>query len=91
MFKCDECSSVFETPVEWVEEHGEKWSGSPCCKGDYSEVKECDCGEYMPADEKFCDKCKKQLKEQFSRLLHENFDEEEIEMLNVLFDGEELN
>lgn len=91
MFKCDECGNVFEDPIEWIEEHGERWSGSPCCKEDYSEVKECDCGGYMPADEMFCEKCKCDLKKQFSRLLHENFDEKEIEMLNELFDGQELN
>ena len=35
--------------------------------------------------------CKIDLRKQFSRLLHENFDEKEIQMLNELFDGEELN
>ena len=90
MYQCDECNEIFESPIEWVEEHGEKWYGSPCCNGDYSEVKQCDCGNYMPVDEKFCDNCKKQLKEQFSRMLHENFDEEEIEMLNELYDGEAI-
>ena len=91
MYRCDECQSVFENLTTWTEGHGEEWSGSPCCKGDYSEVKECDCGEYMPTDEKFCDKCKCDLKKQFSTLLHEHFDEEEIEMLNELFDGEPID
>lgn len=91
MYKCEECGNVFEKPVTWVEEHGEEWCGSPCCKEDYIEVKECDCGEYIEVDEKFCNKCKSDLKQQFSRLLHENFDEEEIEMLNELFDGEYFN
>ena len=90
MYKCEECGEIFENPAEWVEDTGELWGGCPHCKGDFEEVEECDCGDYMPVGEKFCDKCKSDLKKQFSRLLHENFDEEEIEMLNELFDGEEL-
>lgn len=91
MFKCEDCKEVFEKYAVITEDTGECWGVCPCCNGDVEIVKECDCGDYMSTDEMFCDKCKSDLKRQFSRLLHENFDEKEIQMLNELFDGEELN
>lgn len=54
------------------------------------EKKQCDCGRYIDLDEDICEVCKSNLKKQFSRVLHDNFTEEEIELLNELFDGEEL-
>ena len=57
----------------------------------YEEEKEqCECGRYIDIDEKMCEVCKNELKKQFSMLLHNNFTEEEIDMLNELYDGEEL-
>ena len=69
---CCSCGNVFsEDEIEtWYEYHGfefggEKWSGSPCCKGYYVEACECDCcGEYIATDKyveiddkKYCWNC----------------------------------
>lgn len=54
------------------------------------EKKQCDCGRYIDLDENICEVCKNELKKRFSILLHDNFTEEEIEMLNDLYDGEEI-
>lgn len=55
-----------------------------------TEVKKCECGRKIDEYETMCDVCKNDLKKQFSTLLHDNFTEEEIEILNELYDGEEL-
>lgn len=34
-FVCSECGAVFETPVEWVEDYGQRFVGSPCCYADF--------------------------------------------------------
>lgn len=52
--------------------------------------KECECGKRMLTDEKMCDVCKNDIKKRFSQILEENFTIEEIEILNELFDGEEI-
>lgn len=36
-FVCQECGTVFETPVEWVEDYGQRFAGSPCCHADFDE------------------------------------------------------
>ena len=90
MFKCEDCKMVIDDFKNLAEE----FDGSkvcPYCRADVEEVEECDCGNWMSKGEMFCEKCKIDLRKQFSRLLHENFDEKEIQMLNELFDGEELN
>ena len=55
-----------------------------------TEAKECECGRKIDEYEKMCDVCKNDLKKQFSTLLHDNFTTEEIEILNELYDGEEI-
>jgi DNA-directed RNA polymerase subunit RPC12/RpoP len=44
-YKCLECGHIFEygEQVEWVEMHGEKFSGCPLCRGAYEETKRCAC------------------------------------------------
>lgn len=54
------------------------------------EKKQCECGRYIDLDENICDVCKNELKKRFSILLHDNFTKEEIEILNELYDGEEI-
>lgn len=91
MYMCDDCKELFEVPTNWTEPHGEELTGSPCCYSDYLEVKMCEyCDKYISLDEELCDKCKSNLKKQFSELLHANFTEFDIEILNDIFDGEEL-
>ena len=54
------------------------------------EKKRCECGRYIDLDENICEVCKNELKKRFSILLHDNFTEEEIDILNELYDGEEI-
>lgn len=91
MYMCDECKEVFEEPINWIEPHEETILCSPCCKENFEEVRMCEfCDKYVSLDEELCDKCKSDLRKQFSNVLHENFTEFEIEILNNLFDGEPL-
>lgn len=72
MLVCLECGEPFyeDEVVYWEETHGlpygpyEQWSGSPCCRGGYTEAYCCDmCGEwttdpYIEADDMiYCDNC----------------------------------
>ena len=72
MYKCTECSHLFEEGEQatWEETHGldsppyEKWSGCPVCKGDYEEVHQCEeCGSWNTDDELYDGLCEKCLRE----------------------------
>lgn len=58
---------------------------------DEEDKKECECGRKIDIDEKMCDVCKNDLKKQFSTLLHDNFTDEEIEVINEIFEGEVIS
>ena len=86
MFKCDECGSIFSSPKVWHEKHGfvsppyETFSGCPCCCGGFFEVKPCKiCGEYdaMNENEVYCDNCKEKVSDKFTKLISDNFSNEE--------------
>lgn len=51
---------------------------------------ELSCGNYIYEDEKYCEECMEYVKNKFKKILHENFDSEEIEVLNIVYDGEAL-
>jgi len=55
-------------------------------------MKECElsCGNYIHEEEKYCKECMEYEKRKFQKMLHENFDKEEIEVLNIVYDGEAL-
>ena len=73
MFVCIECGGTFEDPIRWNEDRGEyfgfpsyeEYWGSPCCHGDYTEAKLCDCcgnviqGDYIKTNngERLCEDC----------------------------------
>lgn len=46
------------------------------------------CGRFTT--DAYCDDCKKNLRERFSKLLKSNFTPEEIKALNEIFDGKEI-
>lgn len=48
----------------------------------------CDCGERKRIQDTFCNKCQKEILEQFRRIMKENFDKEEVEYLDEVLDGE---
>lgn len=100
MYKCLECGAIFEEGSEavWQETHGldtppyETLSGCPICKGAYEEAPECKlCGNYKNVDnESYCEECKNDIKERFQRILHLEFDKDEIELLNVVYEDKEM-
>lgn len=94
MYKCTKCGHIFEDGEEatWEESHGEAWWGCPKCKGTAQEIKPCKiCGSYNhETTEEFCDECKKNVKKRFKDFVDENFTKEERELLNELYDGEQI-
>lgn len=62
MYKCYECDKVFESPMTYTEDSGEKMAACPRCGGAYMAVEKCSgCGEYFFPDMLYnghwCDKC----------------------------------
>ena len=102
MYKCLNCGHIFDEGEQhdWKESRGEFWgspcsekmSGCPICKGDYEEVKPCKiCGSYEHnADETYCDECKKDVKNRFTKFIDKEFTKEERKLLNELYDGENI-
>lgn len=48
------------------------------------------CGNYVKEDEKYCKRCRQEIRQDFSEWLHQQFTREEIEVINLEFDGEEI-
>lgn len=104
MYICDECGETFEEPKTYCEDRGEFWgqpcreeiSVSPCCEGDYSEAGTCElCGEYYNEETAkeynlCCDDCAESLENKFKKILHENFTEYEIKVINSIYDGRDI-
>lgn len=91
---CTECGNIFEEGEEKLihEPHGEKIKCCPCCNGTYEEAKPCKiCGEFVCSEhEEYCNECKENVKARFSKFIENNFTKEERELLNELYDGEEI-
>lgn len=51
---------------------------------------EFECGRYVTKDERFCETCMQDIESDFSKWLHQKFSQEEIDAINVIFDGREL-
>ena len=94
MYKCVECGNLFEDGEQafWKEAHGESFTGCPLCKGNYEEIKPCKiCGTYLhDFDEDYCEHCKKDVQRRFKDIISQEFDEEEIKLLNVIYEGEPI-
>ena len=103
MYKCVECGNLFEEgeQVTWEEDRGEFWgspciermSGCPICGGDYEEAKPCKiCGGYEGIDEceEYCNECKADVLKRFQTFVNSEFTKEERELLNELYDGENI-
>lgn len=91
MYKCNECGHIFEMGEEkrWTESYGEEFAGCPLCMGEFTEVYSCEiCG--APTEGKFCGKCKDDVQARFIKLIENEFTTEERELLNELYDGEEI-
>lgn len=86
MYRCKECGHLFEDgeQAEWVEPHGEEWSGCPLCKGSYEEAKKCMlCGSYELEDgENVCEPCKDDLRSKVKKFLSQFNDDEK----NIIYE-----
>ena len=100
MYKCNECGHLFEEGEQKVyrekmgECHGfpayENFSVCPNCGGDYEEAQACKiCGTYEDVDGDFCMECEANVKKKIQPFL-KTLTPEEIELLNKLYDGEEI-
>ncbi len=101
MYKCLDCGAEFEEPRKYRDsvpygigsvEMPER-SCCPHCSGDYEEASECEnCAKLFIPERaaKLCEDCIDNLKVRFSNILHKNFTETEIEVLNIIFDGRNL-
>lgn len=102
MYRCKECGNLFEEGEQatWIEDYGEchgypvseQMSGCPLCRGDYDYAKQCKiCGSYeLEEDEEYCNECKADVQKRFINFINTEFSPEERELLNYLYDGEEI-
>ena len=101
MFKCNECGACFEVPktvcdfvpIGQGEVYGTSYENCPFCGGDFEESQKCEmCGNYFNYSnfDDVCEDCLKELKMRFSKFLHTNFSSFEIDALNAIFDGKNL-
>lgn len=51
---------------------------------------ECECGEKKRVQDLFCNRCQRHIQETFIDLIRKNFDREEIQYLDEIFDGESI-
>lgn len=94
MFKCGECGHVFEAGEErvWTETSGETLYGCPMCSGGFQESFPCKiCGSHdKDVNDHFCMKCAVNVKNRMEAFLDSEFTKAERELLNEIYDGEEL-
>lgn len=94
MYQCEECRHIFEEEEKatWQEPHGETLTGCPICFSAYKEIKACVlCDENLHNNEiKFCNQCRTHYKKHFQDLMSKTYSKEERELINIIFDGEEL-
>lgn len=88
--KCRNCGFFFDGYADLFEHE----NTCPNCNSHiFEEVEYCDlCGKYevVKTHELCCKKCESEIKEEFQKMLNENFTKEEIKILNEIYDGEEL-
>ena len=102
MYRCEDCGNLFEEGEQaiWTEDFGEchgyptrvEMSGCPLCQGSYEEAKECKiCGSYVSeGDSQYCNECQEDVRKRFLTFINSEFIPEERELLNYLYDGEEI-
>ena len=95
---CLEYGHVFEDPVRYQQPHfelddcpQEVFTGCPFCGGEYEETTVCKkCGMIIGITQGkygLCPWCEEDAEERFQKLLEENFTAEELEFLNVQYEG----
>lgn len=99
MYVCETCGEMFDTPgimkfvhCEIDSKASETFSCCPRCGGDdFFEFKRCrKCGGIVKRDntESLCPGCRADAVTRFKKLLKDNFTADEIDYLNVVYDGE---
>lgn len=93
MYKCNNCQREFEQ-YDTIDDSGEKWYVCPYCRGtDFDEEKKCEHCEEQYIESKFdglCPNCLTEIEERFSKVLNDKFTKFEIEALNTILDGRNL-
>jgi hypothetical protein len=90
LYICENCEYRFEEPNRIREDWGDIYVCPLCESDEISDAVECKlCGETMAfcgcnVLDKVCDGCKKDLKTRFLKLVGDEFDETEIEILNEM-------
>ena len=101
MFKCIECGcefyepKIFQNKVPYGEGFvaGPAMACCPICGGTFEELKICEfCGDsYIDSKhDGVCDSCINIVEKRFSELLNKNFTKFEIDILNNVYDGRNL-
>ena len=63
LYRCNECGSVFNKPVEWTEDYGQSFVGSPCCRANFEDVDYCVCGKLKNPAREFCEQCEEVIED----------------------------
>lgn len=101
MFICNKCGQTFSEPHVSRENipygngyvQGLAHSSCPYCHGDFKEAKQCEyCGKDFAEsrNDVTCEDCLDELELRFSNILHNNFTEHERELLNMIYEGKNL-
>lgn len=57
---------------------------------DYELDEKCNCGGQKKIQDLFCNRCQKQIQEDFKRIMQKKFNREEIEYLGTIIDEENI-
>lgn len=92
MYICDGCGNLFDDPISYDENYGERFSLSPCCLESYSEAEECQvCGHYakkLEMQEGLCSDCQGDTEREFRMLLLSQFTDAQRAYLSVVYEGD---
>lgn len=96
MYKCEDCGRLIEEGEEkrgsslvgefWGSPAYQDYIECPHCGGELYNIERCPiCDEYAIKDgEKFCKTCIEEIETQFKKLLEENFNNEERELISEM-------
>lgn len=96
MYYCERCKKYIDED-EFVEYEENGYTYKECkCGGDLVRAETCKiCGQpFVNGDsalDSYCDDCSKKTVEKFRKMMKENFNENEFEIINDIYDGEDLN
>ena len=89
-FKCYNCGHIFEEGEQkrWVEPHGERVQGCPCCGGAYEKTLKCEICDSEHLEEELnggvCDECINKYRKDFNTCYEVSFGEKASIEINSL-------